>query len=177
MQSGARKQTPCMNLEQQGTRIHILRGTGRNCTCGDCPVLYGGECWTTPENDFLDALGARVAKATVNGRVVSKNDMHKALEAIRSPVKKYLHISEEIYNRELLRSSAITLHHQQRIDRRPEASIRPPRCPVILATCSHVRPSRVLVEDCSEGRVILRSMYTLRRFIQTWGQPIVTGEL
>jgi hypothetical protein len=89
-----------MNLEQQGTRtrIHILKGTGRNCTCGDCPVLYGGECWTTPENDFLDALGARVAKATVNGRVVSKNDMHKALETIRSPVKKYLHISEEIYN-------------------------------------------------------------------------------
>ncbi len=26
--------------------IHILYGTGRNCTCYDCVVLYGGECAT-----------------------------------------------------------------------------------------------------------------------------------
>jgi hypothetical protein len=81
------------------TRVHILKGTGDNCSCADCPVLYGGECYTTPENDFLDKLGERISKATVNGRVVSKNDMHKALEAMRSPVKKYLHVSDEIYNK------------------------------------------------------------------------------
>lgn len=80
------------------TTIHILKGTGDNCTCGHCAVLYGGECHTTPENNFLDRLGGRIAKATVNGRVVSKNDMHKALEAIRSPVKKYMHLNDAAYN-------------------------------------------------------------------------------
>jgi hypothetical protein len=80
------------------TKIHILKGTGDNCTCGDCAVLYGGECYTTPENNFLDQLGERIAKATVNGRIVSKNDMHKALEAMRSPVKKYIHLNDATYN-------------------------------------------------------------------------------
>jgi hypothetical protein len=43
-------------------------------------------------------VGKRIAKATVNGRVVSTNDMHKALEAMRSPFKKYLHISDALFN-------------------------------------------------------------------------------
>ena len=38
------------------TRIHILRGVGSNCTCGDCVVLYGGKCHTTPTNNMLDAI-------------------------------------------------------------------------------------------------------------------------
>lgn len=36
--------------------IHILKGTGDNCTCYDCSVLYGGDCWTTPDNNKLDKL-------------------------------------------------------------------------------------------------------------------------
>lgn len=34
-----------------GKAIAFLIGRGENCTCGDCPVLYGGECMTTKENN------------------------------------------------------------------------------------------------------------------------------
>lgn len=35
----------------KGKEIGILIGYGENCTCYDCPVLYGGECLTTEENN------------------------------------------------------------------------------------------------------------------------------
>lgn len=37
--------------------IGVMFGRGENCTCPDCPVLYGGECYTTEENNKkLEAL-------------------------------------------------------------------------------------------------------------------------
>lgn len=27
-------------------KVTFLLGRGENCTCSDCPVLYGGECYT-----------------------------------------------------------------------------------------------------------------------------------
>ncbi len=36
--------------------IHILIGRGKNCTCYDCSVLYGGKCYTTEDNNLLDCL-------------------------------------------------------------------------------------------------------------------------
>lgn len=36
--------------------IHILKGTGDNCSCYDCAVLYGGTCGTTEINNMLDKL-------------------------------------------------------------------------------------------------------------------------
>lgn len=38
------------------TEIHILRGVGYNCSCSDCSVLYGGECYTTEINNMLDKV-------------------------------------------------------------------------------------------------------------------------
>ena len=35
--------------------VVFLAGRGIGCTCSDCPVLYGGECYTgkTPEQQIV----------------------------------------------------------------------------------------------------------------------------
>lgn len=35
----------------KGKEVVFLIGRGENCTCADCPVLYGGECYTTDTNN------------------------------------------------------------------------------------------------------------------------------
>lgn len=47
---------------QRRVKIAILIGRGSNCTCPDCPVLYGWKCPTTPINNKKDRLKGRKAK-------------------------------------------------------------------------------------------------------------------
>lgn len=68
--------------------IHILKGTGRNCTCGDCAVLYGGSCGTTKDNDFMDRVESIALKQLGSKTYVCKSDIHRFLEAIRPVVRK-----------------------------------------------------------------------------------------
>lgn len=42
-------------MSQEKKEIGILIGRGENCTCPDCPVLYGDECPTTPINNKLNS--------------------------------------------------------------------------------------------------------------------------
>jgi len=67
--------------------IHILKGTGRNCTCGDCAVLYGGSCGTTKDNDFMDRV-EKVALKLGAKTYICKSDIHRFLEGIRPIIKK-----------------------------------------------------------------------------------------
>lgn len=87
------------------TRIHILKGTGDNCTCNDCSVLYGGDCWTTPYNDFLDMLELAVVNyltltPTGRTRIVSDGIMNKCIEEIVRPmVQKFSKVTRsQFYN-------------------------------------------------------------------------------
>lgn len=48
--------------------LHILKGTGDNCTCFDCPVLYGSDCYSTPMNNVLDEFDA-----FIENELVAKN--------------------------------------------------------------------------------------------------------
>lgn len=77
--------------------IHILRGRGNNCTCYDCSVLYGGTCYTTPYNNFLDKIEKSVLKA-VDNRYISYGRMNKAIEAIRPHAIKYFKISSKEFD-------------------------------------------------------------------------------
>lgn len=79
--------------------IHFLKGTGSNCTCNDCAVLYGGTCYTTPTNNFLDKLEQDVQKwlsFTPTGRPkkVSDNYTDQCIERVVRPAfMKYKKIS------------------------------------------------------------------------------------
>lgn len=82
------------------TRIHVLKGTGDNCTCGDCSVLYGGTCYTTPINNFLDRIEKTVKSVSKNeGKIVSKADMRRALEAMRPLFRKRYKITGAEYDK------------------------------------------------------------------------------
>ena len=41
------KKTKKFPREWVGKEIAVLVGRGDECTCADCPVLYGAECPTT----------------------------------------------------------------------------------------------------------------------------------
>lgn len=80
--------------EKQGEwitpNIHVLYGTGSNCTCYDCVVLYGGKCATTPINNMLDDLEEAVLEylgKTPTGKVRKKSDsyMDKCIEHVVKP--------------------------------------------------------------------------------------------
>lgn len=86
--------------------IHFLRGSGSNCTCADCSVLYGGDCFTTPVNNMLDRVEERVIKFltyTPTGRIKknSNNHIDMAIEhAVKGPVCKFLKIkSDQFYEK------------------------------------------------------------------------------
>jgi hypothetical protein len=85
--------------------LHVLRGSGNNCTCLDCVVLYGGVCDTTKDNDFLDELENKVIKYisfTPTGRIrkISDSYMDSCInDVIRPIVKKYAKIHENQYLR------------------------------------------------------------------------------
>jgi hypothetical protein len=73
-----------------GEGIHVLYGTGANCSCYDCVVLYGGECDSTPTNNFLDSLEEAVIEylaKTPTGKIRKKSDsyMDKCIEVIVKP--------------------------------------------------------------------------------------------
>ena len=80
--------------------IHILKGTGNNCSCGDCSVLYGGECYTTPINNFLDILEKAVInnlKFTPTGKIkkISNYQIDSCIETVVRPLfKKYKNIKD-----------------------------------------------------------------------------------
>ncbi len=87
------------------TYIHFLRGSGDNCTCYDCPVLYGFDCPTTPENNFLDQLEASALKylnLTPTGKVrkVSDSYMDSCInDIVRPKVKKFERIHRNQFDR------------------------------------------------------------------------------
>lgn len=65
--------------------IGILIGRGKNCSCVDCPVLYGGTCPTTPINNKLDnAKNIHWAKARQNLKQVATKYPHLILDVIDS---------------------------------------------------------------------------------------------
>lgn len=85
--------------------IHILKGTGNNCTCYDCPVLYGGDCPSTPVNNFLDKIENLLIEflsktPTGRPRRVSSPMMERVIEEIiRMPFcKKYKISKDRFYN-------------------------------------------------------------------------------
>lgn len=88
------------------TYIHILKGTGSNCTCYDCVVLYGGKCATTKDNNFLDHLEKKVLKyltktPTGKPRKISDSYMDKCIEeVVRPEVSKYLKIKRNLFDRQ-----------------------------------------------------------------------------
>lgn len=85
--------------------IHILRGTGDNCTCTDCVVLYGGECATTKDNNFLDDLEIKVLKYlnfTPTGRVRKISDAYMDScinNIVRPAIRKYTKCHRNQFNR------------------------------------------------------------------------------
>lgn len=82
----------------EGTRIHLLKGTGSNCTCGDCAVLYGGTCYTTPINNFLDRIDAAALKVVGQKTYICISDLHRFLEKVRQPVKKRYKLTNDQYD-------------------------------------------------------------------------------
>lgn len=80
--------------------IHILKGTGDNCTCYDCVVLYGGECDSTEDNNILDVLEENIVNYlnfTPTGRPRKTSDyyMDSCIEKVVMPiVVKYLKIKK-----------------------------------------------------------------------------------
>jgi hypothetical protein len=87
------------------TQIHILKGTGDNCTCHDCIVLYGGECDTTPINNMLDKMEEDIQKFldfTPTGRKKkpSRYAIESAVETIIKPMwKKYSKSKVDFYSK------------------------------------------------------------------------------
>lgn len=78
--------------------IHFLKGTGSNCTCGDCSVLYGGRCYTTPINNWLDRV-ERIARRIYDEKpYICKTDLRKFLDSIGPLVCKRYKISIEKYS-------------------------------------------------------------------------------
>jgi len=83
--------------------MHILYGTGTNCTCFDCVVLYGGECDTTKDNDFLDEIEEKVLKfltVTPTGREKKVSDaaMDEVLDTVVRPmVQKYCKVQRKTF--------------------------------------------------------------------------------
>lgn len=83
--------------------IHFLKGSGSNCTCYDCSVLYGGKCYTTPTNNFLDRLEKDVRKYlafTPTGRPkkVSDHYLDRCIEdVIRVPFMKFAKIDKSLF--------------------------------------------------------------------------------
>lgn len=98
---------PRQEVIQRGdSTIHILYGTGTNCTCYDCFDLYGGECATTRDNDFLDALEEKVIQyleltPTGRKRVTSDSYMDKCINDVVSPaVRKELKIKTTVFDKQ-----------------------------------------------------------------------------
>lgn len=95
------------NMKQYGsmTYIHILRGTGNNCTCYDCAVLYGGKCDTTPDNNFLDKLEKQVLQYlnyTPTGKPRKKSDLYSDSvinEIMRPALRKYWKVQNNQFDR------------------------------------------------------------------------------
>lgn len=85
--------------------LHILRGTGKNCTCLDCIVLYGGECQTTRTNNFLDKLEQKVlhylnTTPTGKQRKVSDSFMDSCInDVVRPMVRKHEKVHTNQFNR------------------------------------------------------------------------------
>lgn len=77
--------------------LHILKGTGSNCTCYDCSVLYGGTCGTTPDNNFLDKIEKAILKEVEN-KYFSYGRINKVLETIRPQAKKYFKIDNATFD-------------------------------------------------------------------------------
>ena len=76
--------------------IHILKGTGENCTCGDCSVLYGGDCWTTQMNNLLDKFDEKVYELWV----LAKNPSVYQIQKTLAPFKKEIMKMEKITSKE-----------------------------------------------------------------------------
>lgn len=85
--------------------FHFLKGTGDNCTCYDCVVLYGGKCDTTPDNNFLDSLEVKILKylnftPTGRARKISDSYMDSCINNIVRPaVRKYLKVHQNQFDR------------------------------------------------------------------------------
>jgi hypothetical protein len=71
--------------------IHFLIGNGKNCTCYDCSVLYGGECYSTPDNNFLDKV-EKITNLYRSKTYICRSDTNKFLEQIKPIVIKHLNI-------------------------------------------------------------------------------------
>lgn len=81
--------------------IIICRGTGHNCTCYDCIVLYGGSCQTSFHNDILDAFTEEVKKIMKNGsREMSKTALHECLDALKKLVVQNYNVSSQKFHKE-----------------------------------------------------------------------------
>ena len=61
----------------------ILKGSGSNCTCGDCSVLYGGTCYTTPINNWLDRVEKIAYSVVGKKKYICATDVNKFLEKLR----------------------------------------------------------------------------------------------
>lgn len=83
--------------------LHILKGTGDNCSCHDCVVLYGGECYTTPINNMLDDMEAKLElylAKTPTGREKKKTGyaIDSAIEKVMMPIfKKEAAITKTVF--------------------------------------------------------------------------------
>lgn len=81
------------------TVLHILRGTGSNCTCGDCAVLYGGTCGTTRMNNMLDQFDLLIEKTLVTkGKNPSEYQSNKLFRWLCPRVCKLEKISPKQFN-------------------------------------------------------------------------------
>lgn len=81
------------------SRIHILVGIGSNCTCGDCAVLYGGDCYTTPTNNMLDKIDKVAAQIIGLKGYICKTDTHRFLEEIRPLVCKQYKLTNKQFDK------------------------------------------------------------------------------
>ena len=70
------------------SNICVLRGRGDNCTCDDCVVLYGGECWTTKINDALDKFDDAVEIHYNKNKNLSHYQLYKIITPIFKTIKK-----------------------------------------------------------------------------------------
>lgn len=76
----------------------MLKGSGSNCTCYDCSVLYGGECYSTPINNMLDRMETIVKTIGVSKRDGSLR-VENTLDQMRSLVLKRLKITAQKFNK------------------------------------------------------------------------------
>ncbi len=68
----------------------VVIGNGANCSCNDCPVLYGGKCHSTALNDRLDALERALRCRMVSGNIVTRTEAWDTYEAVRSHLRRWL---------------------------------------------------------------------------------------